>query len=48
MVASGWNEPTSGSIVDWQAGGGVMSVSVSVTDALLAVIVTENPSVTVT
>ncbi len=47
MVAKGSNEPGKGTIVDIQAGGGVMRVSLAVMDALLAVTVTENSSVTV-
>lgn len=47
MVAKGWKVSNNGIIVDSHAGGGVMSVSCRVTDALLAVTVTSKPSVTV-
>jgi hypothetical protein len=41
-------EASKGMIVAEQAGKGVISVGVSLTDALLAVTVTSKPSVTVT
>jgi hypothetical protein len=47
MVVNGWKLPGKGTTVDSQAGGGVIIVSLSVTDALLAVTVTSKPSVTV-
>jgi hypothetical protein len=47
-VRRGTNDSSMGMIVSEQAGKGVISVGVSVTETLLAVTVTSNPSVTVT
>jgi hypothetical protein len=46
--SGGMKEASKGMIVAEQAGKGVISVGVSLTDALLAVTVTSKPSVTVT